>query len=166
MKAPPYDPDSLLDHHRSRNILAIYTVLEPPTFTVHQFQSVFACRADAVNDSSLLVEFVRQVRMWRPCCSMSKAIPMRALNDIKIMNKVALVLSTLICVSGATSVVGYNSLIKQEQTAAITEHTYKVVGALDSIMAAMVDQETGMRGYLISADEAFLAPQKAGRRPS
>jgi methyl-accepting chemotaxis protein len=87
---------------------------------------------------------------------------MRALNNIKITNKVALVLSTLICVSGATSVIGYQSLAKQEQTAVMTEHTYKVVGTLDSLMAAMVDQETGMRGYLVSADEAFLAPQKKG----
>jgi hypothetical protein len=89
---------------------------------------------------------------------------MRALNNIKITNKVALVLSTLICVSGATSVIGYQSLAKQEQTAVMTEHTYKVVGTLDSLMAAMVDQETGMRGYLPGAAKKGRGHFRKGTR--
>ncbi|WP_236775298.1 methyl-accepting chemotaxis protein [Agrobacterium tumefaciens] len=44
----------------------------------------------------------------------------------------------------------------------MTDHTYKVIGALNAIITSMVDQETGMRGYVLSADEKFLAPQKAG----
>ncbi|WP_430813766.1 CHASE3 domain-containing protein [Carboxylicivirga sp. RSCT41] len=42
------------------------------------------------------------------------------------------------------------------------EHTYKVIASADEIMAYMVDQETGMRGFAVSGDEEFLDPYKSG----
>jgi len=44
-----------------------------------------------------------------------------------------------------------------------TKHTYNVIGQLNSIVAAMVDQETGLRGYLLAGDEQFLEPFIAGK---
>ena len=44
-----------------------------------------------------------------------------------------------------------------------TKHTYNVIGQLNSIVAAMVDQETGLRGYLLAGDEQFLEPFDAGK---
>ncbi|MBW6424800.1 CHASE3 domain-containing protein [Rhizobium sp. XQZ8] len=44
----------------------------------------------------------------------------------------------------------------------MTEHTYSVITSLNSVAASMVDQETGVRGFLLSGDEAFLEPQKKG----
>ena len=41
-------------------------------------------------------------------------------------------------------------------------HTYRVIGQANDILAAAVDMETGMRGYLLAGQEAFLEPYNAG----
>ncbi|WP_236735639.1 CHASE3 domain-containing protein, partial [Agrobacterium tumefaciens] len=87
---------------------------------------------------------------------------MSLFNNLRILTKIALSLLLLIMISIGVSYTSYSSLTKLEQTAAMTDHTYKVIGALNAIITSMVDQETGMRGYVLSADEKFLAPQKAG----
>lgn len=42
-------------------------------------------------------------------------------------------------------------------------HTAAVLDALATITSAIMDQETGVRGYLISGDEKFLEPYRKGR---
>ena len=42
-------------------------------------------------------------------------------------------------------------------------HTYKVIGEANAILAAAVDMETGMRGYLLAGKEDFLEPYKGGK---
>ncbi len=44
------------------------------------------------------------------------------------------------------------------------EYSYKVIAGANRILAAAVDMETGMRGYLLAGKEAFLEPYKAGRK--
>ncbi|GJD94119.1 methyl-accepting chemotaxis protein [Methylobacterium iners] len=51
-----------------------------------------------------------------------------------------------------------------EETAGWTEHTHKVLAEMKRITGAMVDQETGLRGYLITADDAFLNPYRNGQQ--
>lgn len=41
-------------------------------------------------------------------------------------------------------------------------YTYKVIAKIDAALAAIVDMETGMRGYLLTGDEEFLRPYKRG----
>ncbi len=41
-------------------------------------------------------------------------------------------------------------------------HTFEVIDKANAIMAAAVDMETGMRGYLLAGKENFLDPYKAG----
>jgi len=43
-------------------------------------------------------------------------------------------------------------------------HTYEVLATADAVMAAAVDMETGMRGYLLAGEEAFLAPYTNGAK--
>ena len=43
-------------------------------------------------------------------------------------------------------------------------HTYEVVGKANDILAAAVDMETGMRGYLLAGKEDFLDPYKGGEK--
>jgi len=42
-------------------------------------------------------------------------------------------------------------------------HTYNVIAKANEILAAAVDMETGMRGYLLSGQEEFLDPYKGGK---
>lgn len=42
-------------------------------------------------------------------------------------------------------------------------HTYKVIAKANDVLAAAVDMETGMRGYLLAGKEEFLAPYNSGK---
>jgi len=42
-------------------------------------------------------------------------------------------------------------------------HTFRVIAQANNILAAAVDMETGMRGYLLAGKEEFLAPYKGGQ---
>ncbi|MCH7711297.1 MAG: CHASE3 domain-containing protein [Proteobacteria bacterium] len=43
-------------------------------------------------------------------------------------------------------------------------HTYEVIAEANAILASAVDMETGMRGYLLAGQDAFLAPYEGGRK--
>ncbi len=63
------------------------------------------------------------------------------------------------------AVLGYlnlSSLRSLQESSKRVEHTYDVLSDADSIEAAAVDMETGMRGYLLAGQEGFLAPYTAG----
>ncbi len=49
------------------------------------------------------------------------------------------------------------------QSARWTTHTYEVLGTLDQALFGMINQETGVRGYLVSSEDGFLAPYLTGR---
>lgn len=44
------------------------------------------------------------------------------------------------------------------------EHTYKVISNAQAIVAAAVDMETGMRGFLLAGEDTFLAPYTNGNQ--
>ncbi|MEJ8629281.1 methyl-accepting chemotaxis protein [Sphingomonas sp. I4] len=48
------------------------------------------------------------------------------------------------------------------ETTNINEHTYKVIMASNKLVEAMINQETGLRGYLLTANRDFLAPYDQG----
>ncbi|MDB5562787.1 MAG: chemotaxis protein, partial [Hyphomicrobiales bacterium] len=41
-------------------------------------------------------------------------------------------------------------------------HSYQVLEGAGQLVQGMINQETGLRGYVIAADEGFLAPYTAG----
>ncbi|WP_139052168.1 methyl-accepting chemotaxis protein [Roseibium sp. TrichSKD4] len=49
-----------------------------------------------------------------------------------------------------------------DETQRWTVHTYKVIAQANDIIASAVDMETGMRGYLLAGQDAFLAPYEQG----
>lgn len=49
-----------------------------------------------------------------------------------------------------------------KQTIGWVTHTYKVIAHANDIIAAAVDMETGMRGFLLAGKEEFLDPYKGG----
>ncbi|MFD1744200.1 methyl-accepting chemotaxis protein [Rhizobium helianthi] len=87
---------------------------------------------------------------------------MNFLDNIKIVSKIAVVILSMIAVSLIVATVSYTSSSVQSQNADMTEHTYNVLSKINGMMSAMIDQETGMRGYLIAGDKKFLEPQIAG----
>ncbi len=88
---------------------------------------------------------------------------MQALNNLKIWAKLALAFVPIIIVTTISGIMANSSLSFIEESVDWTEHTHEVLGTLDAVTASMVNQETGLRGYLVSGDENFLAPYRAGR---
>jgi CHASE3 domain sensor protein len=43
------------------------------------------------------------------------------------------------------------------------QHTYEVMGLINRCERLLIDQETGLRGYLLSGDPRFLKPYDSGR---
>ena len=56
-----------------------------------------------------------------------------------------------------------NNLQTIENTAQWVDHTYKVIAQAQQILAAAIDMETGMRGFLLAGKENFLEPYNGGR---
>lgn len=63
--------------------------------------------------------------------------------------------------SGATTKVSSDLDLMNEDEEWVT-HTYTVIAQANEILAAAVDMETGMRGYLLAGQEGFLAPYNTG----
>src|SRR5258708_5452147 len=63
---------------------------------------------------------------------------------------------------GGVSTTVYQKLAFIETSTGWATHTYQVLAALQGIIDGMVNQETGMRGYLVSGNNDFLAPYKSG----
>ncbi|RMD90689.1 MAG: HAMP domain-containing protein [Alphaproteobacteria bacterium] len=87
---------------------------------------------------------------------------MRALNNLRIWAKLALAFGPILLVTAVSGLMTNNSLSYIEDSVGWTEHTHEVLENLDAVTASMVDQETGVRGYLVSGDERFLEPYYAG----
>lgn len=68
---------------------------------------------------------------------------------------VALLLSGVISFS-------YNILLKNYRDA--VDHTFQVMSAIDNTLLRLQDAETGQRGFIITGDEAYLAPFKSAER--
>ncbi|WP_052811567.1 methyl-accepting chemotaxis protein [Sphingomonas parapaucimobilis] len=62
----------------------------------------------------------------------------------------------------ATNLVIYAKKNQVRETTNINEHTYKVIMASNKLVEAMINQETGLRGYLLTGRRDFLAPYDQG----
>ena len=82
--------------------------------------------------------------------------------NLTISRKLITAFSAVVAVLAVSSFIVYQKLTFIQQSTGWTTHTYLVLETLDAAMAAMVDQETGVRGYLVSGDETFLEPYHKG----
>lgn len=87
---------------------------------------------------------------------------MNALNNTSITKKLILSLGLIIATVLAVNSVIYLKSREVKDTTFWNDHTMKVMSASDEILMGMVNQETGFRGYLLSGEEKFLDPYKAG----
>jgi methyl-accepting chemotaxis protein len=84
------------------------------------------------------------------------------LANLSIPRKLMVAFGVLLLIMGITSGMNYMKLGFIEETNHWTDHTYAVLEAEAGILAGMVNQETGVRGYLVSGDKNFLQPYRDG----
>ncbi len=87
---------------------------------------------------------------------------MKSAADLKVMHKIGAAFAALLISSLLVGGVNWYAISLLEKTSDWTMHTYEVLARLQSIGTAMVDRETGVRGFLVSGDENFLEPTRAG----
>ncbi|PWJ56222.1 methyl-accepting chemotaxis protein [Quadrisphaera granulorum] len=69
--------------------------------------------------------------------------------------------TVLLATLGALALNFTESLYANQRT---VTHTYQVLGALTALDSGLKDAETGQRGYLITGDDAYLAPFTAAKK--
>ena len=89
---------------------------------------------------------------------------MNALNRLKIAHKLVIGLAVLIIVALSGSAYIYVQRAVVEQTSQWITHTYKVLDNLNAVTASMVDQETGLRGYMLTENKGSLEPLLQGKK--
>lgn len=89
---------------------------------------------------------------------------MPGLSDLSISKKLTGAFAALVAISMIVAFFSYSKLSFIETSNDWTVHTYEVLEEVSRIQASMVDQETGVRGYLVAGDERFLEPYRTGQR--
>src|SRR5580692_2179879 len=77
---------------------------------------------------------------------------------MKIGSGFGLALAMLVIIGSAA----YVSIAKLTDTEGWVDHTYQVQNGLISVTKALVDAETGQRGYIITGQESYLDPYHSG----
>jgi signal transduction histidine kinase len=85
-----------------------------------------------------------------------------AFAKLPIWHKLMAAFAVVVAVMFVSSAIVYDRLRVIEWAKDWRVHTTDVLDSLKDAMEAMLDQETGMRGYLITADEPFLDPYHRG----
>lgn len=83
-------------------------------------------------------------------------------NDMKLSTRLSSGFAAVIAVFVAVVATTYVSQQRQLEVVDINEHTYRVIGVKSTLLQALTDIETGMRGFLIAGSNDFLEPYDKG----
>ncbi|WP_019647001.1 methyl-accepting chemotaxis protein [Novispirillum itersonii] len=88
---------------------------------------------------------------------------MSVVANLPIFRKLLLAFGIILSVVLTVSWINHSKVSFIETSNAATAHTHLVLDQSNRIAQAMVDQETGIRGFLLAENETFLAPYKSGK---
>ncbi len=72
--------------------------------------------------------------------------------------------SAILLMLVSISVIIYGSVQSLITASKLVEHTHEVIEKANDIAKAMVDMETGQRGFMLTGDDIFLEPYNAGQK--
>jgi methyl-accepting chemotaxis protein len=87
---------------------------------------------------------------------------MSSFNQLRLSRRLSMVFGAIIAIFVIVVAVAFFSTRSLAEADRWNTHTYKVLGLGDQTLSGMVNMETGVRGFLLAGDEAFLEPWKAG----
>jgi methyl-accepting chemotaxis protein len=85
------------------------------------------------------------------------------LSDLKIATRLYLGFGIIVLLLVWLVTQSYVSFARLGDANAMNIHTYKVIGETDAALAALVDVETGERGFALTGKDASLEPYNAGK---
>jgi len=77
--------------------------------------------------------------------------------------KIALAFGIIVIVSLIGSSLSITNFLKLRQANTWNVHSYQVMSVSDSMLTDMVNMETGVRGFVVSGNDNFLAPFNSGK---
>ena len=81
-----------------------------------------------------------------------------------IAAQLAISFATILLISTTVFIVSYSSLQSLKEQDDWNSHTYEVLDSSAKLISAIIDQETGVRGFLVSGDKQFLEPFYIGKQ--
>ncbi len=84
------------------------------------------------------------------------------ISDFKISTKLIVGFAIPLSMFVVVAMVSLSITDKMKQSNKMVDHTHVVIGQANSILGSAVDMETGMRGFLLAGDDAFLDPYTNG----
>ena len=87
---------------------------------------------------------------------------MSAFANLPISRKLMAAFAAVVAVILVSSAIVYDRLRVIETATSWRVHTAQVLETLQMAMDAMLDQETGVRGYMVSGNEISLEPYQSG----
>lgn len=87
---------------------------------------------------------------------------MSFLSNMRLSKKLAVIFGVMLVVITATLSTIYYNLSRVVETTGWIDHTLHVLEQLDHAESAMVNQETGFRGFLLAGEPQFLDPYRKG----
>jgi methyl-accepting chemotaxis protein len=87
---------------------------------------------------------------------------MNFFSDQKFSTKLTAAFGSVLLVVTIVAVVSFISLSSIKDSNRWVNHTYEVIRVAESLMAAMVDMETGQRGFLVAGEDQYLEPYNSG----
>lgn len=89
---------------------------------------------------------------------------MNVLNKLKLKAKLSAGFGVILILMASVSTVVYFSIHSLVDSSKWVNHTYDVIRVAESVGAAMVDMETGQRGFLIAGGDEYLEPFNGGKK--
>lgn len=88
---------------------------------------------------------------------------MKLINNLKLQYKLTGSYGIILALMIIVSAVVYSGIHSMINSSKWVNHTYEVIITADNVGAAMSDMETGLRGFLITGNEAYLEPFNRGQ---
>ncbi|HZW24863.1 MAG TPA: CHASE3 domain-containing protein, partial [Gallionella sp.] len=85
-------------------------------------------------------------------------------NNMKIGARLGGAFSLVVLVLVSVIGIGYLNLSRYAETSSWNTHTYQVLEETTGILGALVNIETGQRGFLVAGKDEFLDPLNAGKQ--
>lgn len=84
-------------------------------------------------------------------------------DDFSLRQKMLISFGLIFILVGAQAIFIYRSIVESRQDAQWVQHTDDVILTASDALRAMVNMETGLRGYYLTGRDDFLAPYNEGR---
>ncbi len=87
---------------------------------------------------------------------------MHFFGDLKVSKKISLGYAVILALMIAVSLMVYSSIISIINSSKWVNHTYEVIRTAEQVSAALVDIETGLRGFMVTGQNEYLEPYDDG----